>query len=73
MVLILPNNNKQVWDVFQNEKGDILMATTTSEECFNTPLEVEFIAIFIGLHFCLLLCVHILLVESDSLLAIQAN
>lgn len=52
-------------------KKKVIMATTNPEQCFNTPLKVEFLAIFRGLQLYVPLSIQTLIVESDSFLAVQ--
>lgn len=47
------------------------MAATLPEQLFNSPLEVELIAIFRRLQLCLPLGILSLMVESDSLVAVH--
>lgn len=50
----------------------VCMAATKLEMHLSNPLEVKFLAIFQGLQVCLLLGIQSIIVESDSLLAVQA-
>lgn len=60
--------------VLKNNDVIVLMPATNSEQFYNTPLKVEFAAIFQELQLCyhLPLGVRKLKVESDSPIAIQA-
>lgn len=62
--------------VLRHEKGEVLMAATNPIQCFNTPLEIEFLALFRGLQLCLPMGVRVpnpkLIVESDSSVAERA-
>lgn len=49
-----------------------MMASTKLEEHRSNSLEIELLAIFRGLILCVPLGIHSLVIESDSLLAIQA-
>lgn len=70
--VFLDRTKTDVGRVLQDAQGRVAMAATKLEEFLDDPLAVELLAIFRGLQFCVPLSILDLVVESDSLLTIQA-
>lgn len=58
--------------VLRDVKGDVIMIATRKEYEVNDPIEIELLAVFRGLQICMHMGITNLIVESDSLLMVQA-
>lgn len=58
--------------VLRNDIEAVIIVAINLEKCLNTPLKVEFLAIFRGLQLCVPFMIQTLIVGSNSLLALKA-
>lgn len=58
--------------VLRDDQGPVTMVATKLEMNISNPFKVELLALFCGLQLCVLLGIPNIMMESDSLSAIQA-
>lgn len=65
------HNRVGVGVILRNDSYEVIMAASKKENGVNVPMEVELLAILIGLQICISMSIYELIIESDSLLIVN--